>query len=218
MQETTLHAVLKDLYTHKGDRQEILVDGYLIDVVSDDLLIEIQTRNFSAIKKKINSLVNHYPVKLVHTIPREKWLVYLPLEESGTILRRKSTRHGRIEDIFWELIRFPELIIIPNFSIDVLITREEEIRINDGRGSWRRKGISIVDRRLIEIMDRFLFSSPQDFLGLIPNTLPQFFTNLDLANELKVSKKLATKMSYCLSKMGALTVQGKEGRYILYGR
>jgi len=218
MKETSLHAVLKDLYTHEGDHQEALVDGYIVDVVSHDLLIEIQTRNFSAIKKKITSLVNHHKIQLVHTIPREKWIVYLPSGESDSILRRKSPSHGRIEDIFRELIRFPELMILPNFSIEILITREEEIRIDDGKGSWRRKGISIIDRRLIEIEDRFHFATPEELLKLIPDSLPQAFTNQDLAKKLRISRNLATRMTYCFVKMGVLSIQGKQGRYLLYAR
>jgi hypothetical protein len=216
MQETSLHAVLKDLYTREGDHQEVLVDGYIVDVVSGNLLIEIQTRNFAAIRNKINVLIEHHPLCLVHTIPQEKWIVYLPKIDTAAIKRRKSPFHGRMENIFSELIRLPKLLAHPNFSLEILITREEEIRIDDGRGSWRRKGVSIIDRRLIEIINRRYFVSPNDFLTMLPVALPQLFTNLDLAATLGISKNLAIKMSYCLRKMGVLSVEGKRGRYILY--
>ncbi len=216
MQETSLHSVLKDLYTRDGDHQEVLVDGYIVDVVSGDILIEIQTRNFAAIKSKIATLIEHHPLWLIHTIPQEKWIVYLPQFDSGSIHRRKSPFHGRIENIFSELIRIPSILAHPNFSLEILITREEEIRRDDGKGSWRRRGVSIIDRRLIEIISRHRFASTNDFLALLPGTLPRAFTNLDLATNLKISKRLAVKMSYCLRKIGVLSVEGKRGRYILY--
>ena len=216
MQETSLHAVLKDLYTREGDHQEVLVDGYIVDVVSGNLLIEIQTRNFAAIRNKITALIAHHPLWLVHTIPQEKWIVYLPTGDMERIQRRKSPFHGRIENIFSELIRIPKTLAHPNFSLEILITREEEIRRDDGRGSWRRRGVSIIDRRLIEIVNRHRFNSPNDFLSLLPGTLPRSFTNLDLAACLKISKNLAVKMSYCLRNMGILSVEGKRGRYFLY--
>ncbi len=218
MQETSLHAVLKDLFTREGDRQEVLVDGYLVDVVCGDLLIEIQTRNFNAIKTKISTLINQYPVRLVHTIPKEKWIVYISGSDCEPVLRRKSPRHGRIEDIFSELIRIPNLPAHPNFSLEILITREEEIRKDDGKGSWRRRGVSIIDRRLIEIIERRLFKSPDDFLHMLPGTLPGSFTNRDLAASLRISMNLATKMSYCLHKMGGLSKEGKRSRLVLYTR
>src|SRR4030042_2662366 len=96
MQETSLHSVLKDMYTREGDQQEVLVDGYIVDVVSGNLLIEIQTRNFAAIRDKIAVLIAQHPLWLVHTIPQEKWIVYLPKLDTGRIQRRKSPFHGRI--------------------------------------------------------------------------------------------------------------------------
>ena len=51
--ETSLHLTLKSLYTTTGARQEAMVDGYQIDVVDGDLLIEIQTRSFTTIKPKL---------------------------------------------------------------------------------------------------------------------------------------------------------------------
>jgi hypothetical protein len=216
MQETALHSVLKDLYTKDGDHQEVLVDGYIVDVVSGNILIEIQTRNFYAIRSKIAALIERHPVWLIHTIPQEKWIVYLPQFETGSIHRRKSPFHGRIENVFSELIRIPGILAHPNFSLEILITREEEIRRDDGKGSWRRKGVSIIDRRLIEVLSRRRFDSTNDFLALLPGTLPRAFTNLDLATHLRISKNLAVKMSYCLRKMGGLSVEGKRGRYYLY--
>jgi hypothetical protein len=35
----------------REDRFEVPVDGFVIDIVRDDLLIEIQTRNFSSLKR-----------------------------------------------------------------------------------------------------------------------------------------------------------------------
>jgi hypothetical protein len=75
MQETKLHSALKDYYSIPGAAQEVLVDGFWIDVVQDDLLIEIQTRNFAAIRNKLIALVEKHPVRLVHPIAQEKWIV-----------------------------------------------------------------------------------------------------------------------------------------------
>jgi hypothetical protein len=51
LNEKPLHASLKQWYARPGDRFEVPVDGFVIDVVRDDLLIEIQTRNFSSLKR-----------------------------------------------------------------------------------------------------------------------------------------------------------------------
>jgi len=41
----------------KGDRFEVPVDGSVIDIVRGELLVEIQTRGFSALKRKLERLV-----------------------------------------------------------------------------------------------------------------------------------------------------------------
>jgi hypothetical protein len=217
-QETSLHAALKDWYTQADDRQEVPVDGFLIDVVRGDELVEIQTRNFTALKSKLPILLNHHPVRLVHPIAVEKWIVHQEMEGQPPVRRRKSPRRGRLEHLFLELVRIPHLVSHPNLTIEIVLIREEELRRNDGRGSWRRKGWSIVDRRLLEIVDRVELASPADFVVFIPPDLDQPFTVRDLARSLNLPDYLAGKAAYCLRIMGLLELTGKRGRAILYTR
>lgn len=216
MQETSLHFSLKEWYTQAGDRQEVPVDGFLVDVVSGGLLIEIQTRSFSKIKPKLTSLLERHPIRLVHPIAKEKWIVRMPAEGEQPIDRRKSPKRGRLEDLFIELVRIPHLINHPNLSLEVLLTREEEVRRDDGRGSWRRKGWSIADRRLIEVLERFTLAAPNDFHVFLPSSLPQPFTSKDLALALKIPAYLARKISYCLRVMEVIDIDGKQSRAWLY--
>jgi hypothetical protein len=214
----SLHAALKNLYTGPNDRQEGAIDGFLIDVIKDDRLIEIQTRNFGALQKKLNILLAQYQVQLVYPIAEVKWIVKLPANGEAPIYRRKSPRKGRYEQVFYELIRIPGLMLNPNLVLEVLLTKEEEIRRADGTGSWRRNGERIVDRRLIEINDRKFFLQPQDFLSLLPESIPDPFTNSQLAEHLHIPTNLANRMTYCLRKMNVIQVVAKQKRSFLYSR
>jgi len=216
MQENSLHAALKTWYAGDSGQVEVLLDGYLIDVVIGEQLVEIQTRSFSAIKNKIYDLLDRYPVHLVHPVALEKWITRLPAQGESALYRRKSPRKGRLEDLFYELIRFPELVAHPAFTLEVVFTQEEEIRRDDGRGSWRRGGVSIIDRRLLHVVRQVEFTCPQDFLSMLPENLPETFSNTDLASALRIKPGLARKMSYCLKKMGAICPDGKRGRAFLY--
>ena len=109
MGETSLHDEVKRWYAQPGDRLEEWVDGYLIDIVRDDQLIEIQTGNFSAIKAKLENLVRRHPVRLVHPIAQTKWIVRLDAR-GGRVSRRRSPRRGRVEDLFLELVYIPHLM------------------------------------------------------------------------------------------------------------
>jgi hypothetical protein len=213
--ENSLHADLKRWYARPGDELEAVLDGYVIDILRQGLLIEIQTRNFSAIRPKLERLCQEHVLRLVHPIARERWIIK---EHAGRekVERRKSPRRGRIEHIFGELVRLPHLMGHPNLSIEVVLTREEEVRVDDGLGSWRRKGWSIRDRRLVEVVEQVVFTCPQDYLDLLPGDLPQPFTSRELAEGLRLPLSLAQKMAYCLRRADLLQIDGKRGRALLY--
>jgi hypothetical protein len=212
--EKSLHAALKAWYSKPGDGLEERVDGFDIDIVRDDLLIEIQTKNFSSQRRKLRTLAEKHPVRLVFPIAREKWIIRVTT--GGRIVRRLSPKRGHLYLLFEELVSIPSLLREDNFSLEVVFTREEEIRRNDGRGSWRRKGWSIADRRLVEVMSRHVFLRPSDFLALVPKDLPEPFSTLELSECIGQPRWLAQKIAYCLREMGAIQATGKNGNAILY--
>ena len=215
MNEHSLHSEIKEWYTVPGDKIEVKIDGFIIDIARGTLLIEIQTKNFSAIRRKLSNLVKNHQVRLVHPIPERKWIVRVT-ETGKTIGRRKSPRKGRLVDLFYELVSISDLIDNENFSLEVLMIEEEEIRCNDGKGSWRRKGVSIKDAKMINVNSKLLFKNRRDFLAFLPNDLRTPFTNRTLANQAGVSIPLARKITYCLRKMGVITYAGKKRRELMF--
>ena len=215
MNEHSLHSAIKDWYSLPKDRFEVRIDGFIIDILRGDLLIEVQTKSFHAIKGKLSSLVENHQIRLVYPIPERKWIARVT--KSGELLsKRKSPRKGRLVDLFYELVSIPDLIAKENFSLEVLMIEEEEIRCNDGKGSWRRRGVSIKDRRLINVTGRVLFRNEIDFLRFLPSGLKRTFTNRSLADLTGVSIYLIRKMTYCLRKMGAIRMVDKNGRELIF--
>lgn len=215
LKENSLHAALKALYTQPGDLVEEKVDGFVIDIVRDGLLIEIQTRHFSAIKNKLNRLLENHKVQLVYPIARVKWIVRHNID-GNKLSQRRSPARGRIENVFTELVRIPALITHPNFCLEAVLVEVEEIRVDDGRGSWRRKGWSIADTKLIAIDGVQTFCSTDDFTALLPGDLPDEFSVKDAAKQMKIPRYLAGKMLYCLRQMNAVEHCGHKGRAYLY--
>lgn len=216
LNEKSLHASLKELYAQPGDQFEVTVDGFVIDIVRGDLLLEIQTGNFASIRTKLIKLVRDHRVRLIYPIAQEKWIVKQAKDNSGGVTRRKSPRRGRVEDLFWQMVSFPHLIVNPNFSLEVVLIREEEVRRYDGKRNWRRKGWVTEERRLLEIVDRRLFEEAADLQTLLPEKLGESFTTRDLAEALRIRRQLAQKMAYCLRKVKVLESKGKQGRATLY--
>jgi hypothetical protein len=216
LNEKPLHASLKDWYTKQGDQVEVSVNGFVIDIVQDDILVEIQTGSFSSIKSKLADLVQTHRIRLVYPVALEKWIIKRVDDAVKDDYRRKSPKKGRVEDLFSELVSFPQLLMNPNFTVEVLLIREEEIRRFDEKQNWRRKGWGIEERRLLEVLDRKLFEGPADWRELIPESIRESFTAKELASAAGIRNPLAQKMSYCLRKAGVIELVGKKGRANLY--
>ena len=219
--EKSLHAAMKEWYALPGDQFEVKVAGFFIDIVrclhdtGKPLLIEIQTGNFTAIRHKLLDLLPDYPIRLVYPIPQEKWIVRITSD--GEIKsRRKSPKSGKVVDLFGELVRIPDLIINPNFTIEVVLTREEHIWCEDGKGSWRRGGVSIKDRRLLSVVEHIPLLVKNDFVRFLPSQINNPFSNKDLAVLGGYSIYQARKMTYCLRKMGIIKEVGKRRNELLF--
>lgn len=216
--EGHLHATLKEWYAEEGDQLEVEVDGYIVDLVRDDLLVEIQTANFTALKQKLARLLPTHRVRLVYPIAFEKWIVKLAEDQETRLSRRKSPKRGAVEHVFYELVRIPHLLLNPNFALEILLIQEEEHRLYDGSRAWRRRGWVTHERYLLDVLERHLFQTPAALASLLPTSLPRPFTTADLAQALDRRRPVAQKMAYCLRKMNLLTPVGKKGNAILYQR
>ena len=219
LNEQPLHAALKAWYARPQDQVEVSIDGgYIIDVVQDDVLIEIQTGNFSSIKTKLATLVKNHPLRLVYPIAHEKWLLKLPKDGWDGPRRRKSPKRGRAEQVFAELVSFPALLQEDNFSLEVVMIQEEEVRRFEGEKYWYKNGWVTVRRKLLKVVERSVFEDPQDFDVFLPPEIPAAFTTADLAEGLEIPRWLAQKMAYCLREMGTIVQVGKRRRSYLYRR
>jgi hypothetical protein len=215
MTEYSLHAAIKNWYSVKGAKVETKVQNFIIDVKKEELLIEIQTSNFFPIKPKLTKLLPTNRVRLVYPIAKLKWIVYV--SKSGEFIKkRKSPKKGKTIDLFNEMVHIPELVSHENFSFEVMLIEEEELRCDDGEGTWRRKGISIKDRKLLKVFKTVLFKNKNDFLNFLPYNFNERFTNRKIANKLKISLRLARKITYCLRKMNLVTIVGKKKREFLF--
>ena len=203
----------------KGDSFRLrIADGFIIDVVRDDIIIEIQTRRFSSIHDKLKKLVQTHEVRLIHPIITKKWVVYVDKETGKKDGKRKSPKTGKPIDLFKELIRIPVLVKHPNFSMILYMVQAEETRIRGEKKGWRGRGYKIQDRRIIGVDKVISLNHPGDYLRFLPDELGDPFTNKRLAEVAEIHPREAGWITYCLKKMGAIKEVGKEGRSLLFRR
>lgn len=215
MNECSLHSKIKKVYSLPGDQFEVKLGNYIVDILRGNLIIEIQTKNFSALKEKLQTLTEKHQVRLVYPISEKKWITTIT-KDHAVVNKRVSPRRGKLTDLFHELIMIPHIIGEENFSLEVLFIDEEEVRCDDGKGSWRRKGVSIIDRRLLKVNDRILFQNKEDYTKILPDSLNRVFTNRDLAELTKIPVRTARQITYCLRKGDIIRIAEKKGRELVF--
>lgn len=214
LSERSLHAALKQTIAQPDDQLEQPLDGYFIDIVREDLLIEIQTGNFGAMKRKLAKLLPQHKILLIHPLAQVKWIVR-ETAVGDPISRRKSPKKCQPLHVFKELVRIPHLLTHPNLTLGVWMTEQEEIWRDDGKGSWRRKGWSKADVRLLDVMATHIFQNVDELLGLL-TVEERPFTNKQLAQSAKIPIKLAQQTTYTLRHANLLHIAGKQGNSLLY--
>ena len=214
--EKPLHAALKRWYAETDDAVEVALDGYVIDLVRGDLLIEIQTRGFAGMKRKVGALLAAgHRIRVVHPIAVERDIV--KVDDDGQLLgRRRSPRHGALADLADELVSLPGLLAHPAFELEVLLTREEELRRFEAGRCWRRKGWMVLERRLVEVVERVAIGVPADLARLLPDGLADPFTTAELAAGLRRPRRTAQQLAYCLRRLELVEVVGTRDRSTLY--
>ena len=218
LNEKPLHAALKAWYAQPGDLLELPVAGYVVDIVREETLIEIQTRNLSAIRRKLEALSAHRPTHLVYPIAVDKWIVRLADDGQSVLGRRRSPKRGVIWQLFRELVSVSHLCPRPTFTLEVSFIQEEEVRQQDGRRAWRTHGWRRQERRLLSVLGSQRFETPADFGRLLPADLAEPFTSARLAAAVGQPARCGRQITYCLRTMGEIAEVGRQGNARLYQR
>ena len=215
--ESSLHHSLKFQYG-EGGATEKLIDGYVCDAMTcKGEIIEVQTGSFGPLKEKVKRLTQIGKVRIIHPIIVQKHIELY--DETGCLIsKRKSPRKGNNWDVFKALLYAPELPMQKNLTIELAIIDVVEKRINDGKGSWRRKGASIKDRLLSAWRQTVILKKPKDYYQFLPFSDNERFTTQDLGERAGIKTALARKTLYVLVKMGIVEYIGKQGRAKVYIR
>ena len=216
LREGPLHASIKALYARPGDRAEVKVGRYVVDLVrSDGELVEIQTGSFAPLAPKLDALLDEHAVRIVHPVPAERRIVRV--DAAGEVLstRRSPLRAGALS-VFDRLVAFPSVLGHPNLVIEVLLCREDHVRA-PAPVTVRRRTRDPGERRLVEVLDRVELRQPPDALALLPaDGLPEPFTTRELAERAGCGVVLAQRAVYCLRLMELLEPAGTRGRAPLH--
>lgn len=216
--ETSLHRCLKSHYARAGAKYEEPLGRYRIDVHNGDELVEIQHGSLAAIRRKVETLVVDYAVRVVKPIVGRKTIVRLDQRGGKELSRRLSPKRGTLLDVFEELIYFRKVFPHPQLTIEVPVVDVEETRYpgHGRRRRWKRDDHVVDDQYLVSVGAHATLQSPEDLVALLPATLPRPWHTGHLAEQAGVRRAIAQRVAYCLRHMSAAREVGKQGNARLY--
>ena len=187
--ESSLHNTLKLFYAEKYDgKTEVEADGHIYDILcKDGQVIEIQTKNLSKLAEKIrDSIDKGHKVRLVYPLVFRTRII-LTNEDGELISNRLSPKKGNIYDIFRELTGLTDILLNPDFTLDVITInliehriRTEELTQTKNKSRRFKKNWLKVNKRLDDILETKQFKNKKDYLALLPKDLPEEFCAKDL--------------------------------------
>jgi hypothetical protein len=215
LREGPLHAGLKAALAEPGDRLEVPVGRFVIDIVrADGELVEIQTGGFGPLGPKLDVLLDEHRVRVVHPVPAERRIVRVNAD--GEVLSaRRSPRRSTVADVFDRLVTFPSLLAHPNLTLEVVLTLEDHVR-GEAPVKVRRRTKDAGERRLTGIAERVVLRTPADVLAALPPLPAEPFSTRELSTLLGCGTVLAQRAAYCLRLMELVEPAGKRGRTPLH--
>ena len=217
LREGPLHAAVKALLAAPGDRLEVPVGRFVIDVVrADGELVEVQTGGFGPLGAKLDALLDGHRVRIVHPIAAERRIVRV--DDHGEVVSiRRSAKRGSVVDVFDKLTAFPSLLTHPNLTIEVLLLGEDHVRAARPV-TVRRRTRDPGERRLRDVLDRVELHGVDDIVRALPPLPAAPFSTRELASVLGCGMLLAQRTAYCLRAVNIIEAAGKRGRAPLHRR
>jgi hypothetical protein len=215
LREGPLHAAVKAALAQPGDRFEVPVGRFVIDLVrADGELVEVQTGGFGPLGPKLDALLDDHRVRIVHPVAAERRIVRV--DDAGEVLSaRRSPRRATAVELFDKLVAFPSLLAHPNLTLEVVLSREDHIR-GPTPVKVRRRTRDRGERRLIEVLDRVVLRSPADVLAALPQLPQEPFSTRELGTLLGCPTVLAQRTVYCLRLMELIEPAGKRAHTPLH--
>lgn len=212
--EKTLHSVLKNYYDSRPQNQEVKVGRYVADILNGDGIIEIQTRSFNTLRKKLSCFLESYPVMVVHPIAHTKWIYWIDPESGEVTKKRKSPKCGQVLDAVGELYKIKPFLTHPNLTFCAALVDLEEYRFLNGWSSDRKKGSTRCERIPTGLWKEVVFN--RHYRNMLPQGLPEKFTSKDLSRAAKISMKKAQTALNILHATADVRRVGKQGNAYLY--
>lgn len=216
LSEKTLHAAIKFYMEPDPSFHEVPYSGFVADIKNGAGVIEVQTRSFERLRRKLAVFLEEGPVTLVCPLPHLKYVLWLDPETGEVSRRRKSPKTGRPWHLLPELFRIGELLDHPNLTLLILLLDMDEYRNLDGWSRDRKRGSHRLERLPLALHQELWLRERADWRAMVPQGLPQEFTRQEFAKLGRFSERQSGAALKVLCRMGLCQRCGNRDRAYLY--
>ncbi len=214
--EKLVHATLKCWLDEDTSHHEIpLPSGHVADIFDGERVTEVQTAGFSAFRAKLEALLAHYPVTVVHPLVREKRIGWVDPATGEVTPLRRSSRRGSFADAGRELVFLLPLLSHPNLTVRLVLLDVEEHRLLDGWGNGGKRGAHRLQRFPLALGEIAELACPADYAALLPTGLTLPCTSTEFGKAARLKGRALSGALKVLLKTGVL-MREKQGRGYVY--
>lgn len=200
--------------TTEGEKEK----RFVADILRDCDIFEIQTGHLLPLSEKIGYYLNEtgYNITVIHPLVSRCYINRLDQVSGDAISRRRSPYSQKPKDILPELYPLIPFLESRRLKISVPLIEAEEFRIVrpvGKKGRTRSEKYEKIPTSLIDILD---FSSPADYIRLLPDSLGSVFTAAEFgraAGFRGIDTYSALKVFIAL---GLIREEGRRGRAATY--
>lgn len=212
--EKAIHFILKNYFEVDSNKMEVKIDGKVCDILNEYGIIEIQTRNFERLRKKIEIFLKNNELTIVYPIINNKRITWLN-SKNDSDYNRMSPLHMNLFSSFKELYKIKEFLKNEHLHFCFVIMDVLEFKNLDGFGLDKKKKASSFNKIPLEIIESVYFENYKEFIKIFNDDEGEF-TSKTLAKKKKIKLKDMQIALNVLNYLEIVTRIGCEGRNYLY--
>ena len=211
--EKTLHKSIKHYLCPDAMCHEFKIGTFIADIYQNGKITEIQTGSFRSMESKLSKLLDHYPITIVYPVIRKKTIYRMDSGASSKPVRSPKT--GQPLSIASELVQIRSHLLHPNLDFIIFMVDVDEYRVKSLDPS-NRKAYDRIDQFAKGVPQLISLRTKQDYVDLLPKTLPEQFTVVELMKAAKLNQTDAQALVTVLRDLNVIFHAGKRGRAFLY--
>lgn len=216
LSEKTVHAILKYYYAPNPAYHEQKVGSFVADIMVDGEIMEIQTRGFNNLRRKLDAFLPEHEVTVVHPIAHHKWLSWIDPQTGEVSKPHKSPKTGTIFHLIPELYKLKMYLHNEHLHFTIPLIDVQETRLLNGWSYDKKRGSTRNDGIPVGIYDEVRLNSLKDYLLLLPEGLPEPFSVFDYKKAAHISQSIAGTGLNILHSLSLVERVGKQGNAYLY--